>query len=70
MNKIFIGIDPHKNYITYCVLKANGEEFEVGRIATKTRKKIVEFVEKWHEPDNPVCSKSYRHTESLAEAAR
>jgi len=50
MKKIFVGIDLHKDSLTYCVLDENGEELEVGRIATKTRKKIVEFVEKWHEP--------------------
>ena len=50
MQKTFIGIDLHKDSLTYCVLNENGEELEAGRIAAKTRKKIVEFVKKWPEP--------------------
>ena len=47
MQKTFIGIDLHKDSLTYCVLNENGEELEAGRIAAKTRKKIVEFVKEY-----------------------
>ena len=40
----FIGIDLHKDSLTWCVRDSNGNELGVGKIATKCRDKIVEFV--------------------------
>ena len=46
----FIGIDLHKDSLTWCARNAFGEEIEVGKIATKCRDKIVAFVNQWPKP--------------------
>jgi transposase len=46
----FIGVDLHKDSLTWCALNRSGVELGVGKIATKCRDKIVEFVGKWEKP--------------------
>lgn len=46
----FIGIDLHKDSLTWCAMDTTGKELGVGKIATKCRNEIVEFVNKWHKP--------------------
>lgn len=46
----FIGIDLHKDSLTWCARDASGEELRVGRISTKCRDKIVSCVTDWPRP--------------------
>lgn len=48
--KTFIGIDLHKDSLTWCARDSAGKEMGVGIIATKCRNSIVEFVGKWPRP--------------------
>ncbi len=48
--KTFIGIDLHKDSLTWCVRNSAGDEIGVGKIATKCREKIIDFVEQWPKP--------------------
>jgi transposase len=50
MTNTSIGIDLHKDSLTFCVLNDSGMELEAGRIPTKNRNKITEFVDKWPKP--------------------
>lgn len=46
----FIGIDLHKDSLTWCARNSFGEEIGIGKIATKCRDKIVDFVNQWPKP--------------------
>jgi len=46
----FIGIDLHKDSLTWCARNSFGEELGVSRIPTKCRNKIVNFVDSWPRP--------------------
>lgn len=46
----FIGIDLHKDSLTWCARSSSGEELGVGKIATKCRSKIVSFISDWPRP--------------------
>lgn len=48
--KTFIGIDLHKDSLTWCVRNSDGEEIGIGRIPTKCRDKILQFVKQWSKP--------------------
>jgi transposase len=46
----FIHIDQHKDQITWCALDTEGNELGVGKIATKCRGKIVDWITQWPRP--------------------
>ena len=46
----FIGIDLHKDSLTWCARNSFGEEIAVGKIPTKCRNTIVKFINDWTKP--------------------
>ena len=46
----FIGIDLHKDSLTWCARNSFGEDLGVGRIATKCRNTIDKFINDWPKP--------------------
>ncbi|MFH0797148.1 MAG: IS110 family transposase [Candidatus Omnitrophota bacterium] len=48
--KTFIGIDLHKDSLTWSARNSAGEEIGIGKIPTKCREKIVGFIQDWPRP--------------------
>ena len=48
--RTFIHIDLHKDQLTFCAVDADGAEVGVGRLPTKCRNRIVEWIKGWPRP--------------------